>query len=129
VPLKERIEKMTHKLTVIEDDILGSKFIGDVDEEVLAEFKKNITPFLETATDTNPLHFLVDASQEGRFSGAARRAFAQMFINDQRLGRVGIINAARFTQVMATFLMKATRRTETTRFFDDEVAALAWLRG
>ncbi len=120
---------MTHRFQVIEDGMLRSAFIGDVDEEAIAEFNQRLTPFLKTATPAKPIHFLVDASQEGRFSGGARRAFTQMFADDPRLGKVAIINAARFTRVMATFIMKATGRHDAVRFFDNEAEALVWLKG
>ena len=120
---------MPHQFTVIEDGLLSSAFLGDVDEETIAEFNEHLAPFLDTATPDNPIHFLADAGQEGRWSGAARRAFTKIFTDDPCLGKVAIINAARFTRVMATFIMKATGRHDVVRFFDNEAEALVWLKG
>ncbi len=120
---------MSHQFIVIEDGLLNSAFIGDVNEESIVEFNERLSPFLDTATPDNPIHFLADASHEGRWSGAARRAFTKMFATDPRLGKVAIINAARFTRVMATFIIKATGRHDAVRFFDNETEALAWLKG
>ena len=51
-----------------------------------------------------------------------------MFDNEPRYGKVAIVNASRFTRVAATFMMKATSRDDSVRFFDNETEALGWLR-
>ncbi len=120
---------MTHNLVVIADNVLRSTFVGDVNEKVVTtEFAKNIAPYLEKATPDTPLHFLVEAGQEGKFSGAARRMFTSIFKDDPRLGKVAIINVSRSTRVMATFLIKATERIDTVKFFEVEEEALVWLK-
>lgn len=119
---------MAHTLTVGDNGILYSKFIGDVDQEAIQEFINSITPHLEHATADNPLQFVADASEEGTWNLSARREFTQLFDNEPRLGRVAITNANRFIRVVATFMMKATGRDGAVRFFENDEQALEWLQ-
>lgn len=119
---------MAHILTVGQNGILYSKFIGDIDQDVIKEFINNVSPHLEKATAENPLHFVADASEEGTWNLSARREFTELFDNEPRLGRVAIINANRFIRVVATFMMKATGRDGAVRFFENEEQALEWLQ-
>ena len=117
---------MANQLERRPDGILVSRFIGVVDEAAVAEFKEHVAPYLATATAEAPLHFIADAAQEGSWAFSARREFTDYFA-DKRLGKVAIINASRFTRVVATFLMKATGRSDEVRFFDNEQEATKWL--
>ena len=116
---------MGNKIRPLEAGILHSTFTGDIDMAAIDEFVSNVTPHM---SDSVPLHFVVDAAQEGRWSFEARRRFTDMFDNEPRYGKVAIVNASRFTQVAATFMMKATGRHDTVRFFSSEADALAWLK-
>lgn len=118
---------MAHRFEHIKDNFLRSFFTGTVDDSAIDEFLVNVEPYLSQATGQKPLHFLVDASGEGGWSFNARRRFTKLF-EDDRLGRVAIINADRFTRIVATFLMKATGREDSVRFFTAEDEALAWLK-
>lgn len=117
---------MGNKIRKIEESILHSTFTGDIGLADVAEFVENVDPYMQTMT--MPLHFVVDAAPEGRWSLDARRQFTKMFDNEPRYGKVAIVNASRFTRVAATFMMKATGRDDTVRFFDTEADALAWLK-
>lgn len=119
---------MSHHLEAGEDGILYSQFIGSVDQEDVKKFIEHITPYLENASANNPLEFIADAAEEGRWSLSARRDFTQLFDREERLGRVAIINANRFTRVVATFLMKATGRDGEVRFYQEQSEAVAWLK-
>lgn len=117
---------MGNKIRIVEPSILHSTFIGDIDMTAINEFVRNVAPYM---TDGNtPLHFVVDAENEGRWSFEARRRFTDMFDDEPRYGKVAIVNASRFTQVAATFMMKATGRHDTVRFFSSEAEALQWLK-
>lgn len=118
---------MTHKLRKGSNGILYSQFIGDIDQTAIKEFSANIAPYLEHASDKNPLQFIADASEEGSWGLSARREFTRIFEDEPRLGRVAIINANRFIRVVATFMMKATGRSGEVRFFENEAQALDWL--
>ena len=117
---------MGNKIRPIEGNILHSTFTGDIDLAAIDEFVSNVIPHM---SDTDaPLHFVVDAEHEGRWSFNARRRFTEMFDDEPRYGKVAIVNASRFTQVAATFMMKATGRHDSVRFFSSEAEALGWLK-
>lgn len=118
---------MAHTLTKRPDGILHSLFVGDIDGAAIEEFKQNVAPYLETATTENQLHFVADASQEGKWDFDARQAFTKYF-DDQRLGHVAVVSANRFTRVISTFMVKATGRGDTVHFFATEEEAIAWLK-
>lgn len=120
--------KMGNKMQKRPDGLIYSQFIGAVDDAAVAEFQRHVAPFLEDATPANPLHFIADAAEEGSWAFSARRDFTKMF-EDKRLGKVAITNASRFTRVVATFLMKATGRDASVRFFETEASAVEWLKG
>lgn len=117
---------MGNKIRKIEEGILYSTFTGDIGLDDVSEFVENVEPYMQTAA--TPLHFVVDAQHEGRWSLDARRQFTNMFDKEPRYGKVAIVNASRFTRVAATFMMKATGRDDTVRFFDTEADALTWLK-
>ena len=116
---------MGNKIRSLEAGILHSTFTGDIDMAAIDQFVNNVAPHM---SDNTALHFVVDAAQEGRWSFEARRRFTEMFDNEPRYGKVAIVNASRFTQVAATFMMKATGRHDSVRFFGSEAEALNWLR-
>jgi hypothetical protein len=117
---------MGNKIYQIEKGFLHSTFTGDIDMESINEFVDNVAPYITTAEA--PLHFVVDAQNEGRWSLSARREFTSMFDEEPRYGKVAIVNASRFTRVAATFMMKATGRDDSVRFFDTEAEAMTWLK-
>lgn len=109
------------------DGLLYSRFVGAVDDAAVEEFKSHVAPYLAEATAESPLHFIADAAEEGSWAFSARREFTRYF-EDKRLGKVAITNANRFTRVVATFLMKATGRSDEVRFFENEKQAVQWLK-
>ena len=117
---------MGNEIRKIEEGILYSTFTGDIGLDDVSEFVENVEPYMQTTT--TPLHFVVDAQHEGRWSLDARRQFTKMFDKEPRYGKVAIVNASRFTRVAATFMMKATGRDDTVRFFDTEADALIWIK-
>jgi hypothetical protein len=117
---------MSHTLTKRADGYLLSKFVGDIDEAAIEAFKKAVEPYLAEATEATPLHFLADAAEEGTWEFGARREFTKYF-DDKRLGHVAVINASRFTRVVSTFMVKATGRGDSVRFFEKEAEGVAWL--
>lgn len=116
---------MSNKVSQIEEGILLSTFTGRIDLDSVNEFVTNVEPYLDGPSPT--LHFLVDATNEERWSTQARREFTKIF-DSESYGKVGIINAGRATRVIARFLMIATNRNDSVRFFDSESDALAWLK-
>jgi hypothetical protein len=85
-----------------------------------------LTPYLESATETEPLLLLSDVSRLGKVSVKARSALAGLS-GDPRLGKNAILGSSRYQRVLATFIDKAVGR-DNIRFFDTEAEALAWLK-
>ncbi|MFT7585231.1 MAG: hypothetical protein ACI9EW_001655 [Cellvibrionaceae bacterium] len=116
---------MSNTIRQLEEGILLSSFRGKIDLDSVNEFVTNVEPYLDGASSV--LHFIVDANNEERWSLSARREFTKIF-DSKSYGKVGILNAERVTRIVATFLMVATRRKDSVRFFDNESDALAWLK-
>ncbi len=117
---------MTHEIEMRDDGILRMALIGDVGKEDMEVFLKDYVPFLEAATEAEPLAVLVDSVRSGKLSSKARKAFAGMN-RDPRLGKVANVRSGRYTRVLIGWVLKATGR-DNLRFFDSEEEALAWLK-
>jgi hypothetical protein len=118
---------MAHELSMGDDGILRLGFIGNINKEKAEAFIKEIIPFLEAATEAEPLLALADSSRTGKVSSAARKIFTEMY-RDSRFKKVAVVEASRYARVLAGFLIKATGRASTLRFFDSEEEAVAWLK-
>lgn len=117
---------MAHEMHMGDDGILRVKFSGDFEEGDVAAYMKDFSPFLEAATEK--VHFLVDVSEVGKASGAARRTFAEIFQEPHPLtGNSALIGVSRYLRVLIGFVLKATGATNL-RIFDSEEEALAWLQ-
>ncbi len=117
---------MAHQLKMGDDAILRVAFVGDVGKEDIEAFIEDFTPFLEAAAEAEPLFVLMDVSQGGKASSAARKIIAELSRNP-RLRKVGIVGITSYARVLAGFLNKATGR-DHIHFFESEEKALAWLK-
>lgn len=117
---------MAHKISMREDGVLWLAQIGDVDEDDMDAFLKDLMPFLEASTEANPLLILSDTSRTGKLSASARKLLAGIG-SDPRLSKTAIVGSGRYTRVLVSFINKAAGRNNI-RFFDSEEEALAWLK-
>jgi hypothetical protein len=117
---------MTHELEMRDDGILRLALIGDVEKEEIEAYVRDVTPFLQAATEAEPLLILSDSSRMGKMSSAARKVFAGR-IRDPRVGKVAIVGGKRYIRVLVGFISKINQR-DNLRFFDTEEEALAWLK-
>lgn len=117
---------MAHEMHMGDDGILRFAFIGDMGEEGVEAFIEDFTPFLEAATEAEPLVILADASQAGKTSSAARKAYVRLN-RDLRGGKVAVVGSRRYGRVLVSFILKATGR-DNIRFFESEEKALTWLK-
>jgi hypothetical protein len=118
---------MPYEIHVGDDGILRVTFEGDLDLSDITAYTMAYRPFLEGASEAEPLHFLVDVSRLGKASAKARKLFVDEFrAPDPRIGKSAMVGASRYVRVLASFMMKATGR-EDIRLFTTEKEALAWL--
>lgn len=117
---------MAHELRMGNDGILRVAFIGDMGKDDVEAYIRDLAPFRATATEAEPLIFIIDTSRLGKASSAARRIFAEL-AREPRIGRSALIGVNRYVRVLAGFLGKATGRGNF-RFFDSEEEAVAWLK-
>lgn len=117
---------MAHEIRMRDDGVLWVAQIGYVDEADMAAFLEGLTPFLEAATETQPLLILSDTSRTGKLSASARKLLAGLG-RDPRLRKTAILGTGRYTRVVASFINKAAGR-DNIRFFDSEQEAVAWLK-
>ena len=119
---------MPYEAHLRQDGILRVKFVGDIDEEDWMAYSAEYTPLVETITDAQPLHFLVDASEIGKISAPARKILLDAFrYPDPRIGNTAMLGASRYVRVLASFILKATGR-DNICIFGTEEEALAWLK-
>ncbi|MFQ5615532.1 MAG: STAS/SEC14 domain-containing protein [Anaerolineales bacterium] len=117
---------MAHELRMDADGILRLALIGNMKQEDVDAYVKDLAPFRETATETEPLFFIIDTSRLGKASSAARKAFGEL-AKDPRIGKSALVGVSRYVRVLAGFLAKAAGR-DNIQFFDSEEEALAWLK-
>jgi hypothetical protein len=118
---------MARKISMGDDGILRMELIGDIDKGDMEAYVKDVTPFLEAATEAEPLLVLTDSSRSGKLSSGARKLSAEVN-RDPRMGKTAVIGEGRrYFRVMAGFILKATGR-DNIRFFDTEEEALTWLK-
>jgi hypothetical protein len=118
---------MAHQLA-LQDGILHVTFVGDIDVEDWMDYIRDYAPFLDQTTPEDPLDFLVDGTQMGKFSAAARKLLVDDFRNpNPRIGKTAMVGASRYVRVLASFILKATGRSNV-RLFETEKDALVWLQ-
>jgi hypothetical protein len=117
---------MAHKLSMGDDGILRVALIGDIGTESIDAFLEDITPFLEAATEEEPLLVLAESGSTGKYSSAARKRFAEL-LREPRVKKVALVNARRYVRVLISFILRAAGR-DNIHCFDSEEEALAWLK-
>ena len=117
---------MTYEISKGDDGILRWIGTGDLDEGALETIVNELTSYLESATETDPLLLLSDVSRSGKISARARSALAGLS-GDPRVEKNAILGSGRYQRVLATFIDRAVGR-DNIRFFDTEEQALAWLK-
>ncbi|HEY71716.1 MAG: hypothetical protein DRJ03_31940 [Chloroflexi bacterium] len=118
---------MAYELEMRDDGILRMAFIGDMDQQDLEAFRQEFDPFLESATEAEPLRVLVDGSRSGKYTSGARKIFVDLY-RSLKIGNVALVAAPRYSRVLVGFVLKATGR-DNIHLFDSEEEGLAWLRG
>jgi hypothetical protein len=86
---------------------------------------RDFAPFLEAASEAEPVHMVLDATLSGKVSSGARKLLSDIN-NDLRVGTIAVIGAKRYIRVLVSFVLRATGR-DNFRFFDSEKEAVAWL--
>ena len=119
---------MPHQMSMGEDNILRVVFQGQMDREGAESYIDDYGRFVEQIPEGELLHFVVDASELGKISAAARKVLIESFRNpDPRVGSTAMIGASRYVRVLTGFVLKAVGR-ENIRLFPAEEEALAWLK-
>jgi hypothetical protein len=109
-----------------DDGILRVELIGDTGIEDIDAFLEDIAPFLEAATEEEPLLVLAESGLTGKYSAAARKRFAEL-LREPRVRKVALLNARRYVRVLIGFILRSAGR-DNIHFFDSEEEALAWLK-
>ncbi len=117
---------MAHKLTIEDDGILRFSMIGNMDHLGAEAMYLDFQQYLKAATQENPVNAVFDSSETEKVSSAARKTLARLN-GDPHFGNIAILGASRTMRVLASFIGKATNRSNFD-FFDTEEAALQWLK-
>jgi hypothetical protein len=119
---------MAHKLHLNDDGILYAKFIGNFELQDVEAYVKDFYAFFDTVPEEETLHILLDVSEVGKVSSAARRAMVNVLRDpDPRIGKSAMVGSSRYLRVLGGFLLKATRRDDV-RFFEVQEEGLTWLQ-
>lgn len=118
---------MTYYIEEMDERIIKVGLIGYVDDETGDAFLAELNQYIEAASVEKPLYILTGRDSTTRTSKEARRRFT-LFAQDPRLGSVAITQSNPFIKVLATFIIKASGRSNLARFFDTEEEGFAWLK-
>lgn len=105
-----------------QDGFLRVTLDGEMDRISADIFMQELTPYMEAATVTHPLHMIIFAGSMGKLSPRIRRYFTEAN-RDERTGYVVIIEGTRRLRVLAQFISKAVKR-ENIFFVNSEKEAL-----
>ncbi len=120
---------MAYEVEILDGGILRVAFTGHIEAEDMAGYSRAYEEMRDTAQDVDKIHFLVDVSEAGKGSAAARRAMTEWFrAPDPQAGKTAIVGANRYMRVLTSFVIKATGKKDM-RLFDSAEDALVWLRG
>jgi hypothetical protein len=108
------------------DGILRVAFVGTPRKRDAVAFFKDFSPFLEAATEAEPLRIIIDSSRVDKTSASARKTLLEIN-RDPRVGKIVVLGAGRYMRVLIGFVLKATGR-ENIRSFNTEKEASAWLK-
>jgi hypothetical protein len=113
-------------VTMENDGILRIRISGDMDKVQVDHLKNELSPFLDAATNENPLNSVIVPENIGKLSYYARRFFAEVN-QDSRVGTLAIINPPRAVRILGKFIVKATKSDKFT-FFSEEAEAVEWIK-
>jgi len=116
---------MAYTLEMGDDRILRLTYTDDV-RVSREDFLRDFMPFLEAATQDEPLLMLTNARLAGKFSSQERALFAEL-ARDLRLGKNAVLGIGRYSRLMANFISKAAGRNNI-QFFESEQEAREWLK-
>ena len=92
-----------------QDGFLRITLDGEMDRIAADIFMQELSPYMEAATITHPLHMIVFAGTMGKLSPRIRRYFTEAN-RDERTGFVVIIKGTRRLRVLAQFISKSTNQ-------------------
>jgi hypothetical protein len=117
---------VAREISMGDDGILRVAVVGTASDEEAEAFLRDFTQIVESATETEPLHLIVDTTLAGKPSAVERRAYFEINRNP-RIGKAAVLGASRYTRVVISFVLKTSGR-DNVRFFDLEEEALTWLK-
>jgi hypothetical protein len=117
---------MAITVTMENDGILRIKISGEMGKVQVGYLQDEIAPFLDAATDENPLNSIILPENIGKLSYYARRFFAEA-IQNTKVGMLAIMDPPRAVRILGRFIFKATR-SEKIRFFTNETEAVEWIK-
>ena len=117
---------MPFDVTMGQDGILRVELSGDLSNGIVETFRRELTPYVEAATSSQPLKYILLMDQVSQLSPAIRH-FLTDLSKDQRLGKTAFVHPSRKARVLGQFMRKAAG-PDKVDFFDQEQEAIIWLR-
>jgi hypothetical protein len=116
---------MTHEITMGPDGILRIELSGDLDNGIVENFRREVSPYVDASTSENPLYNLFLLKDLGRLSPEIRRYLIDLN-QDTRIGFSAYVKPSRRAKILGQLILKATQR-DNIQFFEEEADALEWL--
>lgn len=111
-----------------EDDIIFYRYIGDQTSETIDRLAAQTRALCQQLKhEGKPGLLLVDLTELGAQDAGARKASATE-LDTLPVDKVAVFGANLFMKYLAQFIIRASKRSDITQYFDTKEAATAWLR-
>ena len=117
---------MPYNVDMGQDGILRIELSGDLSNGIVKTFRRELAPYVEAATPSQPLKNILYFKQVSQISPAIRHFLIDLS-KDQRLGKTAFVRPSRKARVLGEFMRKASDQ-EKFDFFEREQDAVLWLR-
>lgn len=118
---------MNQYIEELENRIIKVKLPPFISDEMGDVFLAELGRYLKVASAEQPLFVLTSEDSTARTTTNVRHRFVEVARNP-KLGAVAVTESNPFVKVLAMFVLKATQRSETIRFFETEEKGLQWLK-
>jgi len=119
-----------NQVTLDPNGFIRQALIGDQDEATITDLEiktRNITKELQANKANAPVNFLVDLRGTGRQTVSARRASLSA-LKELPYHKIALFGAHRFIRHVVNLIIVASRQQAKVKYFEEEAAAIAWLK-
>lgn len=117
-----------NKNFVGEDGFIHQIYLGEQTAQTVQEDIKRLAKLIETVhKQGKPAHLLLDLGKFTHQDSGARKE-ATNALNNLKYEKIALFGTKNFIKYVANFVVLATRKSSTVKFFDSEDEAMRWLK-